>query len=211
MKIEQLIYDNFANLFEEKLLHEIALYGILKKAEPDKIVLEVRRKSNFIPIIIKGIVKVKRRDGKGNGIFIQYLSDKQSSALAITNAFKNENCSVRLMSFTAVKYVLIPVKVVNTWFDKYPSWRAYFMSLNQDQTKKNILQLSNVAFLNLEERLVKYLEETARVTKDKLLVVKHFDIARDIKASRESVSRTLKKLEQDKKLILSRNKIKLLF
>ncbi|MBE0424742.1 MAG: helix-turn-helix domain-containing protein, partial [Lutibacter sp.] len=38
---------------------------------------------------------------------------------------------------------------------------------------------------------------------------KHFDIARDLKVSREAVSRTLEKLEKDETVTLGRNKITL--
>jgi CRP/FNR family transcriptional regulator len=36
---------------------------------------------------------------------------------------------------------------------------------------------------------------------------KHFDIARDLKVSREAISRTLKKMERDEIITLGRNKI----
>ena len=74
MKINEIIDNHFSDIFEKQLLNELCKYAILKNVETDKIVLEIRREIKFIPIIISGVAKVMRRDGKGNGIFLHYLS-----------------------------------------------------------------------------------------------------------------------------------------
>lgn len=70
-------------------------------------------------------------------------------------------------------------------------------------------RINDIAFENLEFRLLKYLEYTSLVHNEITINRKHFDIARDLKVSREAVSRTLKKLEKDEVIILGRNKITL--
>jgi CRP/FNR family transcriptional regulator len=96
MKIHDIVAANFSDLFEENLRTEICNNGILKTVEADKIIIDVRTDIEFIPLIVSGIVKVKRRDGKGNGIFLHYLTAKQTSAIAITYAIENNKCDVRL-------------------------------------------------------------------------------------------------------------------
>jgi len=207
MRLNEIITTKFSFQFEKKLLKEIAVNGILKNVEPDKIILEIRREIKFIPIIISGIVKVKRRDGKGNGIFIHYLTENQTSAIVLTYALENKISEIRLEAFTEVTYVAIPIEVVNLWFYKYESWRTYLLHLSQQQTSYLINEINSLAFTNVEERIIKYLKYTAQVTKNNTLKIKHFDIARDLKVSREAVSRTLKKLEALNFVKLNRNKI----
>jgi len=209
MKIHEIVATNFSHIFEKKIRKEICDYGILKTADPDQIILEIRREIHFIPFIVSGVVKVMRRNGKGKGIFLNYLTENQTSAVAISYALENKKSEIRLKAESKVVYIAIPVKTVNLWFLKYESWRLYFMKTNQEQMSFLLERINDIAFENLEFRLLKYLEQTSLVYNDNTVYMKHFDIARDLRVSREAISRTLKKLEKEEVIILGRNKITL--
>ena len=207
MKINDLVVNNFSSVFEKNLRKEICNYGILKTVASDTIILEIRRQVGFIPFIISGVVKVMRRDGKGNGVLLHYLTENQTSALAISYAKKQKKSKIRLKSDGNVVYIAVPSKVVNSWFEKYESWNDYFFKYNELQISSIIEKISDIAFLSLEERLLKYLEQNSLIYNDNTIYKKHFDIARDLKVSREAISRILKKLEKDDVITLGRNKI----
>ncbi|MFK5957354.1 MAG: helix-turn-helix domain-containing protein [Lutibacter sp.] len=209
LKLNEIINTNFSNLFEDNLLQEICNNGILKYAEPEKIILEIRRDIKFIPLIVSGIVKVMHRDGKGNGIFLHYLLENQSSAIAISYALEGEKSEIRLEAQSNIIYIAIPSKVVDLWFLKYKSWRTFYFKLNRQQTSYLIGTIDDIAFTSLENRLLKYLEYTSLISNDNTISKKHFDIARDLKVSREAISRVLKKLEKEEVISLGRNKITL--
>ena len=134
MKIHDIVAANFSDVFEENLRTEICNNGILKTVETDKIIIDVRTEIEFIPLIVSGIVKVKRRDGKGNGIFLHYLSSKQTSAIAVTYAIEKKKSDIRLETESNVTYIAIPSKVVISWFLKYSTWRSFYFKFNQQQT-----------------------------------------------------------------------------
>ena len=113
MKINDIVFANFSNKFEKSLLQEICNNGILKLAEKDKILLEIRREIKFIPIIISGVAKVMRRDGEGNGIFLHYLTNNQVSAIAMNYAFEGEKSEIRIMADGDISYIAVPVKALN--------------------------------------------------------------------------------------------------
>ena len=209
MKINEIVTANFSDIFEENLRLEICNNGILKHAEPEKIILEIRREIEFIPLIVSGIVKVMRRDGKGNGLFLHYLKENQTSAIAISYALENQKSKIRLESQSNIIYIAIPSKVIDSWFLKYKSWRSFYFKLNQQQTSYLIQNINDLAFENLEFRLLKYLEYTSLIVNNTIIYIKHFDIARDLKVSREAISRILKKLETEEIVTLGRNKITL--
>jgi CRP/FNR family transcriptional regulator len=209
MKLTEIVSANFSNLFEDNLLQEICNNGILKYAEPEKIILEIRRDIKFIPLIVSGVVKVMHRDGKGNGIFLHYLIENQSSAIAISYALENKISEIRLEAQSNIIYIAIPSKVVDSWFLKYQSWRTFFFKLNRQQTSYLIEKINDIAFTNLESRLLKYLDYTSITRNNNIINIKHFDIARDLKVSREAISRVLKKLEKEEIISLGRNKITL--
>lgn len=207
MKLDDIVTKNFSGIFEDNLLHDICSNGILKNVDSEEIILEIRRDIKYIPLIVSGIVKVMRRDGQGNGIFLHYLSEKQTSSIAITYGMEEKKSEIRLKSQSNVTYIAVPVKVVNLWFEKYKSWRSFYFKLNQQQTSFLIEKINDIAFTSLEDRLVKYLEYTSYISNDITVYRKHFDIARDLRVSREAVSRILKKLEKEELITLGRNKI----
>jgi len=209
MKIDEIVANNFSEIFGPKILKELCDYGILKHVEPDQIILEIRNEIHFIPILISGVAKVMRRDGKGNGIFLHYLSENQSSAVAITYSLEAKKSEIRIKSESNVTYIAVPAKTVNSWFLNYSSWRSFYLKMNQQQTSFLLEIINDIAFENLEFRLMKYLEYTSLVHKNNVISRKHFDIARDLRVSREAISRILKKLEKEDIITLGRNKITL--
>jgi CRP/FNR family transcriptional regulator len=70
--------------------------------------------------------------------------------------------------------------------------------------------IDQLAFQKLDERLVNYLKEKSKLTGSAVLNLSHTEIANDLASSREVISRLLKKLELDGRLLIYRNQIKLL-
>jgi CRP/FNR family transcriptional regulator len=70
--------------------------------------------------------------------------------------------------------------------------------------------IDNIAFLNMDERLVNYLREKSRVNEDSIIRNTHQEIAYDLHSSRVVISRLLKKLEQMGKIEIHRNYLKIL-
>jgi CRP/FNR family transcriptional regulator len=62
----------------------------------------------------------------------------------------------------------------------------------------------------LDERLINYLKNKSKLSGKSSLQLSHNQIAEEMGTSRVVISRLLKQLENDKKLILYRNEIKLL-
>lgn len=207
MKIHEIVANNFTDIFEKKMLKELCDYGLLKHAEADQIILEIRREILFVPLIVSGVVKVMRRNGNGKGLFLHYLSKNQISAIAVSYALEYKKSEIRLKAENSVTYIAVPVKVVNSWFQKYNSWREFYLKINQKQTSLLLENINDIAFENLDFRLIKYLEQTSLVHNDNTIHRKHFDIARDLRVSREAISRALKKLEKEEIITLGRNKI----
>ena len=70
--------------------------------------------------------------------------------------------------------------------------------------------IDQLAFQKLDERLVHYLKEKSKATGSSVINLSHEQIATEMASSREVISRLLKKLENDNKVLLYRNQVKLL-
>ena len=69
--------------------------------------------------------------------------------------------------------------------------------------------IDSIAFSNMDDRLREYLQARAESTGSKLIQATHQEIANDLNASREAVSRLLKKLENIGVVQLGRNQVTL--
>ena len=68
--------------------------------------------------------------------------------------------------------------------------------------------IDSIAFMNLDERLFKYLKDKAMVNHNDIIHVTHEEIAQDLHTSRVVISRVLKKLALENKISLHRHNIK---
>ena len=73
-----------------------------------------------------------------------------------------------------------------------------------------IKAIDSIAFKKMDERLLNYLYERADAHNSNEILSTHSEIAGDLNASREAISRLLKQLEKNGVVELERNKIRLL-
>lgn len=93
---------------------------------------------------------------------------------------------------------------------KYPSWKKFVLDTMVTEFIDVIKNIDNIAFKKMDDRLISYLKEKSRIIDSPLLNISHQQIADEMGTNRVVISRLLKKLENDKKLLLFRNQIKLL-
>lgn len=72
-----------------------------------------------------------------------------------------------------------------------------------------IKSVEDVSFKRMDERLVSYLKDKSNISKSSVINLTHQQIADELGTNRVVVSRLLKKLEVEGKLVLYRNQIKL--
>ena len=117
---------------------------------------------------------------------------------------------IRAIAENDVDFLAVPISLMDQWMVKYPTWKSFVMKTIRSRFNELLKTIDQVAFQKLDERLIYYLKERSRATGSSVLNLSHEQIANDLASSREVVSRLLKKLENDKKLLLYRNQIKLL-
>jgi CRP/FNR family transcriptional regulator, anaerobic regulatory protein len=104
----------------------------------------------------------------------------------------------------------VAVAAMEEWMHKYSSWKRFVMSTIVNEFMDVIKSVDDVTFKKVDERLTFYLKERSRLTGSSLINLTHQQIADELGTNRVVVSRLLKKLENDKRLLLYRNQIKLL-
>ena len=198
------------SFFEKELVNEI-----IEIAEPllfkeGDMIMDYGKKISFLPIIISGTIRVMKRDDEDREILLYYLSDNESCAMAYACCMEAKRSEVRAIAEDNVVLIKIPHTKLDAWLIKYPSWKSYIFSSFSQRFNELLKSFENIAFHKLDERLVSYLKNKAKVSNKNSLLLSHLQIAEEMGTSRVVISRLLKQLENDKKLVLYRNEIKLL-
>ena len=205
-----MILDNLAKIFEPKLLEEIEAFGTWQSFKDGDVIIDYGKYIRMMPIVLKGTIKVYRLDEIGNEILLYYLSSSESCSMAYSCCVEAKKSEIKAIAEEDVEIMAIPHEKLDEWLCVYPSWKNYIMRSFNERFIELLKSVESIAFHKLDERLIAYLKEKRRVTGSGVIKASHYLIADELSTSRVVISRLLKHLENDKKIILYRSEIKLL-
>ena len=200
----------FSSTFEPALLEEMKEFGELKHFSEGDVIMDYGKYIRMMPIIVNGTVKVLRKDEKGKEILLYYLSSNESCSMAYSCCVEAKKSEVKAIAEDDVELIAIPHAKLDEWLCKYPSWKNYIMRSFNERFLELLKSIESIAFHKLDERLIAYLKERQRLFGSSVIKVSHYVIADELATSRVVISRLLKQLENDGKILLYRNEIKLL-
>ncbi len=202
--------ERLATIFESKLVDEIIQLGEVEEVKEGTVIMDYGKKVRFMPIIISGTIRVMRMDEEGREIILYYLGSNESCAMAYTCCMEAKLSEIKAIAEDNVELIKIPHEKLDEWLINYPSWKSYVFSSFTQRFNELLRSLESVAFHKLDERLVNYLRNKTKISGKSSIQLSHNQIAEELGTSRVVISRLLKQLENDKKLLLYRNEIKLL-
>ena len=205
-----MILENLAKIFEPKLLEEIEAFGTWQSFKDGDVIIDYGKYIRMMPIVLKGTIKVYRLDEIGNEILLYYLSSSESCSMAYSCCVEAKKSEIKAIAEEDVELMAIPHEKLDEWLCVYPSWKNYIMRSFNERFIELLKSVESIAFHKLDERLIAYLKEKRRVTGSGVIKASHYLIADELSTSRVVISRLLKHLENDKKIILYRSEIKLL-
>lgn len=173
------------------------------------ILLDYGQSINVIPLVVSGIVKVLRTDEQGKELLVYYINPGETCALTLTSTLRKETSTVKAITQTKC---LIATLGVNTLFAlraKHLSWNDYMVQSYAHRIQEIMGLVDDLGFHHVNHRIEKYLKDRAHVFNSRALQLSHQEIANDLGTSREVISRHLKKMENEGRLVLSRERIKL--
>ncbi len=200
----------FKNVFEPELIKEFEEKVKVVEVKQGEKVISIGQTVRVIPFLLNGTLKVSRLDDKLNEVFLYYLNAMEGCAMTFTCCMQQFPSEVQAVAEEDVTYLAIPISVMDEWIVKYPTWKSFVMRSIRSRFNELMHAIDQLAFQKLDERLVNYLKEKSKLTGSTVLNLSHTEIANDLASSREVISRLLKKLELDGRLLLYRNQIKLL-
>ncbi|MEY5047858.1 MAG: hypothetical protein RLZZ175_1217 [Bacteroidota bacterium] len=197
-------------IFERGLVDEILALGNIREFKEGETIMDYGMNVKFMPLIISGTIKVMKNDEDNREILLYYLSNNESCAMAYACCMEAKKSEIRAIAEDNVSLIPIPHEKLDEWLSKYPSWKSYIFNSFTQRFNELLKSIESIAFHKLDERLITYLIDKTKITGKTSIQLSHSQIAEEMGTSRVVISRLLKQLENDKKLLLYRNEIKLL-
>ena len=204
------LQEAYGFLFEKELLDEIAEYGTLKSVSAGEKIIEIGEYVTGMPLLLKGAIKILREDNDGDELLLYFLERGDTCAMTLSCCMGETKSEIRAVAETDTSFIMIPISKMEEWTAKYKSWRNFVFESYHTRLTEMLDAIDAIAFMNMDERLIRYLRDKAKINQDETIYSTHQQIAYDMHTSRVVISRLLKKLEIDKKISLQRNQIKVI-
>ncbi|WP_299362784.1 Crp/Fnr family transcriptional regulator [Winogradskyella sp.] len=208
--VDKELLQPFNYQFDSEILSSIADAAFLKVFRKNDIIIDIGQALNFIPLLISGNIKVLREDDHGNELLLYVLESGDTCAMSLTCCMAKSASKIRAVADENVTVVMIPIDKMQLWFQNNESWQNFILQSYQIRFDEMLETIDTLAFMKMDERLYKYLTDQVKLSASTTLEITHQDIAEDLNTSRVVISRLLKQLEKDQKIILGRNKIEVL-
>jgi CRP/FNR family transcriptional regulator, anaerobic regulatory protein len=202
--------DRFKDIFESALLAELETKSMLMEVPAGAAMLNPGQTIRAVPLVINGSFKVSRINEEGQELLLYYVQQGESCAMTFTCCMMSQASVIKGSAEDDSELLCVPVELMDGWLIKYPSWKRYVMTTILNRFSEIIKCMDDVAFKKMDDRLIHYLKQKSKVTGSSLINLTHQQIGDELGTNRVTVSRLLKKLEIDKKLLLYRNQIKIL-
>ena len=160
-----------------------------------------------MPLVISGAIKILREDEKGDELVLYFIEQGDTCAMTITCCLGQTKSKIRAVAERETELLMIPIEKIGEWMNSYQTWQSFIIQSYHERMQELLEAIDTIAFLNMDERLLKYLKDKAKVNRDEVIQVTHKEIANDLHTSRVVISRLLKALEIKGEIKLNRNQI----
>lgn len=209
MDIRDILDDQLASFKEDDLKTAISSKGKLVEVPAGTVILDEGKYVKTVPLLLSGLAKVVQVQ-EGREILLYYIYPNESCIMSIHCGLNDLKSTVRAIVEEDSVAVLLPAFEIGNWQRLYPSFNQFIIDLYQKRFH-NVLEAFNaLAFQKLDDRILALLQQKSEALKSNQIHTTHQELSDELGTARETVSRILKKLEEDEKLKLHRGWITLL-
>lgn len=191
------------------LLQAIQEFGIIQRFEPTTELVREGQYVKYIPLVISGLVKVYTQvDDKE--LLLYYIQPDQSCIMSFTSSLTHETSKIFARVEEKSDVLLIPADKMSKWVIEMPQINRLFYQQFDLRYTELIDTIQHLLYHKLDQRVLDYLVDKKNIIGKSTLKVSHKEIANDLGTAREVVSRILKKLESQGKIIVHHEGIEIL-
>lgn len=197
--------DIFGGLTDEEL-SPLIVSSQVKIFESKQIIFSEGHDRHYLCVLKTGVVLVTKLSEDGEERVINVLTDGE--IFPHTGFFDNRPYPGTAQVKKRAEILLIPIKAFESFIKANP--QIAFPIIQMMSKKINELQnkLNDLLSLNVEDRILAALQQLNGLTNNELQLT-HQELANIVGATRETVTRQLKKLEKERKIKIHKENIEL--
>lgn len=208
--MEDVIKETYGNVFEKDLLDEIVSVAQLVEFNEGDVLIDIGKYIKTMPLLIRGAIKIMREDFDTGELLLYFIEKGDTCSMTLNCCLGDKKSEIRAVAENNGMVAMIPVNKMEEWLAKYKSWRTYVFESYNNRFNEMLAAIDNIAFMNMNERLLNYLHEKSKINQSNIISKTHQEIAYELNSSRVVVSRLLKALENEGHIKLNRNTIELI-
>ena len=208
--LREKLSDYYSEIFEPALIDEIVKVGHFDKVKSGELMIDIGAEMTHIPLILEGVVKIIRQEKEGDELVLYFLERGDTCAISFVNCINRKKSIFKGVVDQDMEAIFLPVEHIDDWLMKFKSWRSFIIDSYHFRLIEMVESIDSLAFMKMDKRLLKYLNDKVKITKDIDLEITHQEIANDLNTSRVVITRLIKQLHDKGKIYSTRNKIRVL-
>jgi len=189
-----------------ELLHFIANEAVEMNVPTDTTLLKIGNYVQSVPLVMSGLIRVSRNEDDKE-LLLYYIHPGEMCIMSFSACCSNSASLIEAITLEETRLLLIPSVKLREWITEFPSFNFYVYEMFNKRYLDLIDTIDQLIFNRLDERLFSYLKEKSMLSGNKQISITHQQIATDMGTAREVISRLLKKLELENKILTGRNQV----
>ncbi len=193
----------------KELTSKILEVSSVVEFEKDIEILKEGQYVKVIPIVIKGLLKVFTRQ-EDKELLLYYIKPSESCIMSFSASISNDKSTVYAKTAESSILLIIPADKIEMLTKLYPEFNTLFHQQFKVRYNDLLDTINQLVFTNLDQRLYHFLKETSIIRKENPVHISHREIANELGTAREVITRVMKKLEKEYKVVQNSDSIKIL-
>jgi len=209
------------NMNKEEILSEIAFWEFLNENEKNDIIqhsdIKEYKKGSLIynnlneclgmTKVIIGKIRVYIMSNEGREINLFEVKDKECCVMSASCIINKNNFKTNIIAEQDSTIIVISNRILKSIVENNIYVRCYIYEIMNNRMSEILILMQNMLFNDLSKRLSEYLIKIYEKNNNVEVTITQEEISKNIGASREGVSRILKKLEKENLISILRKKI----
>lgn len=191
-----------------RLTEEFVCHATLAQFAKGTQLLREDQYIKLLPIVISGLVKVSARF-EDRELLLYYIQPRQSCVMSFSAALQNSPSKVFAIAEEDSEILLLPAEKLPQWLKDHPDFNRLFYAQYDLRYTELLDTIRHVLIDTMDKRLFDYLKQKAALSKQKTIGLSHGQIANELGTAREVITRVIKKLESEGKIIRAPNGLRI--
>ncbi|WP_299121848.1 Crp/Fnr family transcriptional regulator [uncultured Winogradskyella sp.] len=200
---------NLLSFLKPPLLEKVLENSSIKEFQKGTEILREEQYVKVLPIVLEGLVKVYSRFNDKE-LLLYYIQPSQSCVMTFYASLKNTPSKVYASVEEDSKILLIPVRLLPKWLKDFPDFNQLFYDQFNLRYSELLDTIGHLLTDRMDKRLYEHLKNKSELTNNSSIKMSHNQIANELGTAREVVTRLLKKLELESKIIQDSGGIKII-